>query len=69
MVVVLSDPDGENHIAAESDRSSTAARLDASDSDRRVRGVARENYVDESQSSTERNELSHFSVMCGGQHL
>ena len=65
MIVVLSDPDGENHIAAESDCSSTAARLDASDSDRRVRGVARENYVDESQNSTERNELSHNSVMCG----
>ena len=64
MVVVLLDPDGENHIAAESDYSSTAAHLDAPDSDRRVRGVAHENYVDESQSSMERNEISHNSVMC-----
>ena len=64
-IVVLSDPNGENHIAAESYRSLTAARLVASDSDRKVRGVARENYVDESQSSAERSELSHFSIMCG----
>ena len=62
MVVVLSDPDGENRIAAESDCSLTAARLDASDSDRRVRRVARD---DGSQNSTVRDELSHISVMCG----
>ena len=64
-IVVLSDQDGENHIAAESDCSSTAARLDASDSDRRVRGVARENYVDESR--TPRREMSsHIIVSCAG---
>ena len=65
IVVVLSDPDGENCIAAESDHSLTAAQLNASDSNRRVRGVAHENYIDGLQNSTVRDELSHISVMCG----
>ena len=65
MTTVTSDPDGEIHIAAEGGRSSTVVCRDASYSDRRVQRVACKNLIDGSQNSTVRDELSHFSVMCG----
>ena len=66
MIVVLSDPDGENHIAAESDCSSTAARLDASDSDSEGARSCSRKLRRTSRRTPQREMSSHIIMSCAG---